>query len=157
KAIEIVASTFDHGLFAFAYGLQIDRNGTSTDAVLTTTLCEIGDACAGHHRFIGGKTGVNTHAPKGTALDHRAFAACRRESAWEESAALTGTDYNHIIVCDLLHPMFSSFLYIHHNGVASTRALRFSGKRNRLTLQWRTEAALISTRLSQSGNRNVAN
>src|SRR5262249_29611428 len=101
KALEIVASTLDHGLFTFAYSLQIDRNRTSADAVLSTRLCQIGNACTGDHRFGRSATGVNTDTAQVPTLDHPHFPPCLRESAWEEPAALTGTDYNHIIVCGL--------------------------------------------------------
>src|SRR5262249_13855247 len=108
KALEIVASTLDHGLFTFAYSLQIDRNTTSADAVLSTTLCQIGNACTGDHRFGRNATGVNADPAQVPAPAHRHFPPCLRESAWEESAALTGTDYNDIILCGLWHSMSSS-------------------------------------------------
>src|SRR5262249_12225089 len=73
-------------------------------AVLSTALCQIGDACAGDHRFSGSTTGVNTNTAQVTALDHHHFPACLHESAWKESAALTGSDYNDIIICYLWHP-----------------------------------------------------
>src|SRR6266487_294559 len=119
KALEIGASTLDHGLFAFAYSRQIDRNGTSADAVLTTTLCQIGDACAGDHRFSGSATGVNTNTAQVAALDHRYLAACLRERNWEKSATLTGTDDDHIIIRGLWHaevllpPLHTSIIALH--------------------------------------------
>lgn len=52
-ALEVAASAIDGALFAFMYGLQIDRNGASVDAILSTTHRLSGDACAGNHRFGG--------------------------------------------------------------------------------------------------------
>ena len=84
-ALEIVASTLDHDLFAFAYGMQIDRNRTSAYAVLSTTLRQIGDACAGNHCLSGNATGINTDISQLAVLDLRYLAVRLRELSREES------------------------------------------------------------------------
>jgi len=103
-ALEGAASALDDALFAFAYGLHIDRSRASVYAVVSATPCQIGDACAGDHRFCGSTAYVDTGTAQVAALNERHFPACLGECDWEESATLTGTDNNRIIVCGLWHP-----------------------------------------------------
>ncbi len=77
-ALEVAASALDDALFALAHGLQIDRNGASVDAVVSATPCQIGETCAGDHRFGGGTAHVDTGTAYVAALNERHFPACLR-------------------------------------------------------------------------------
>jgi hypothetical protein len=67
------------------------------------------------------------------ALHHSYFAAYLCESAWEESAALTGTYYNHIILCGLWHPISSFTCTYIITASHLQEALRFIVSRNEAT------------------------
>src|SRR5260370_36760477 len=77
-ALEGEARALDDALFACAHGLHIDRNGASVYAVVSATPCQIGDACAGNHRFCEGTAHADTGTAHEAALNERHVPACLR-------------------------------------------------------------------------------
>src|SRR5437868_1078193 len=127
KILKVVTSALDHSLFAFAHGVQIDRNRACVDPVFSGTLREISNACAGDHRFGGRTAKVHTNTTDGAALNHRHFPACFCKFDREKSAALAGTDHNHIVFCGLWHPdvilllLHTSYWHRIYNSIARVR------------------------------------
>src|SRR5215470_8875278 len=103
-ALEVAARARDDALFALAHGPQIDRNGAGVDAVVSASPCQVGEACAGDHRFGGGTAHVDTGPADVVALNERHVAACLREGDGQESAAPTAPEHNRIIGCGVWHP-----------------------------------------------------